>query len=70
MPIYEYRCQACQNVFSALVASSDTSEDEIVCPRCKERKAEKLLSMKTAVVTKRQSNSPSSCRAPAGSGFT
>ena len=70
MPIYEYRCRACQHAFSALVASSDTPEEDIVCPRCKGRRAEKLLSMKTAVVTNRRSSSSSSCKVPAGSGFT
>lgn len=73
MPIYEYRCRACSNTFSALVASSDTPEKDIVCPRCKERQAEKLLSMKAAFISDRSCPAnPASprCRAPAGSGFT
>jgi len=71
MPVYEYRCRACGNTFSALVASSDTPEKDIVCPRCKERQAEKLLSMRTAVVNRRSSSaSASACSRPSGSGFT
>ncbi|MFB0516919.1 MAG: zinc ribbon domain-containing protein [Candidatus Neomarinimicrobiota bacterium] len=71
MPIYDYRCRACGSTFSALVASSDTPEEEVVCPRCKERQAKKLLSMKTVVISKANTTASSaSCNAPAGSGFT
>ncbi len=71
MPVYEYRCRACDNTFSALVASSDTPEEDVVCPRCKERRAEKLLSMKAAVITGRGSTAGAdACKASAGDGFT
>ena len=71
MPIYEYRCRACDNTFSTLVASSDTPEEEIVCPRCKERQAEKLLSMKAAVIGEHRATTKTPlCGAPSGSGFT
>jgi len=70
MPIYDYRCRACENTFSALVPSSDTPEEDIVCPRCEERQAEKLLSMKVAVISGHSAATPPSCKAPAGSSFT
>ncbi len=71
MPIYEYRCRACGNTFSTLVASCEIPEEDIVCPRCKERQAEKLLSMKTAVIGgSRTTTKTLPCGKPAGSGFT
>jgi putative FmdB family regulatory protein len=41
MPLYEYRCEGCENRFEALVLSSD---DEITCPKCEGAKLEKLFS--------------------------
>ena len=71
MPIYEYRCRSCDNTFSALVASSDTPAVDVVCPRCKEHQAEKLLSMKTVVISRQRSTVKAlPCGAPAGSGFS
>lgn len=71
MPVYEYRCRACNNTFSTLVASSDVPDEEITCPRCKERQAEKLLSMKAAVIGGHRSTAKTTpCGAPSGSGFT
>ncbi len=71
MPIYEYRCRACDNTFSTLVASSETPEKDVECPCCKERQAEKLLSMKAAVIGGHRSTAKTTpCGAPSGSGFT
>ena len=50
MPIYEYSCRACDRTFSALVYSSRTPDEEIECPECKERQAEKQLSMRTSIL--------------------
>lgn len=70
MPIYDYHCQACSHTFSALVGSSNTPEGEIECPRCKEHQAEKLLSMKAAILGGASASASSSgCSAPLGSGF-
>jgi putative FmdB family regulatory protein len=42
MPIYEYECQACGHRFEEWQKMSD---DPIkVCPKCKKRKVEKLIS--------------------------
>ncbi|UCH61665.1 MAG: zinc ribbon domain-containing protein [Fidelibacterota bacterium] len=72
MPVYEYRCRSCDNTFSALVASSDTPVGDVECPRCKEHKAEKLLSMKATVIGGNQvTDSARACpRASRDSGFT
>jgi len=40
MPIYEYRCKACDNVFEAIVQGSQKPE----CPKCDSKKLEKLFS--------------------------
>ncbi|MBW2609056.1 MAG: zinc ribbon domain-containing protein [Deltaproteobacteria bacterium] len=33
MPIYEYRCNKCENAFEQLVFPSD-NEDKFICPSC------------------------------------
>jgi putative FmdB family regulatory protein len=41
MPIFEYQCQKCQNVFEELVMSSKT---KVCCPSCQSRKVKRLMS--------------------------
>jgi putative FmdB family regulatory protein len=41
MPIYEYRCRACQHQFEALVRHNESAQ----CPACQSADLEKLLSM-------------------------
>jgi putative FmdB family regulatory protein len=43
MPIYEYRCQECDERFEAF-RSIHASDDEVACPRCGARKPKRLLS--------------------------
>jgi len=40
MPIYEYRCTACEHEFEQLVRTGDTP----ACPSCKAETLERLLS--------------------------
>jgi putative FmdB family regulatory protein len=42
MPLFEYRCEACEQVFEKLVRAQDT--EPIVCPACGSDKLERLLS--------------------------
>jgi putative FmdB family regulatory protein len=42
MPIYEYECQACGHRFEEWQKMSD--QPVKVCPKCKKRKVEKLIS--------------------------
>lgn len=42
MPIYEYECQVCQHRFEEWQKMSDKPIK--VCPKCKARKVEKLIS--------------------------
>ena len=44
MPMYDYRCKNCDEVFEELVFSSDISDEEIECPKCGQNKSERLLS--------------------------
>ena len=44
MPMYDYRCKNCDEVFEELVSNSDTPDKEIKCPKCNEHKADRLLS--------------------------
>ena len=43
MPIYEYRCRECKNKFEVIQKSWEGPED-VVCPACKEKNPEKLIS--------------------------
>ena len=43
MPIYEFKCRKCGNVFERLCFASD-DESDILCPTCKGNEVEKLLS--------------------------
>ena len=44
MPIYEYRCRACDHVFEALRPMGDSGAD-LTCPACGEGAPEKILSV-------------------------
>jgi len=43
MPLYEFRCKKCGNIFEQLILSSD-EEDSLVCPSCGEREICRLMS--------------------------
>ena len=43
MPIYEFKCQSCDNVFESLRFPSD-GDGDIACPSCGGKNNEKLLS--------------------------
>jgi putative FmdB family regulatory protein len=43
MPIYEFKCKACGNIFEYLCLRSD-DKDPVVCPSCGQAKTEILLS--------------------------
>jgi putative FmdB family regulatory protein len=50
MPIYEYACTPCGEVFEELVIRSSDG-DEIVCPRCKSAKVSRVMSRPAAART-------------------
>ncbi|MBW2609956.1 MAG: zinc ribbon domain-containing protein [Deltaproteobacteria bacterium] len=43
MPIYEFRCVECDNVFEKLLVNS-SEELEIACPECKSESFERVVS--------------------------
>ena len=44
MPIYEYTCRKCGNRYEYLHRSSDAAADEVTCPDCGSKDAEKVFS--------------------------
>ena len=43
MPLYEYRCEACDRYFEELVGANDA--DSVRCPKCDSKRVERLLSV-------------------------
>ena len=67
MPIYEYLCIECENIFDKLVSFSNSSyKDAIECPECGSNNTKKLMS---AFSSSGELSSVGSC-GPAGGGFT
>ena len=58
MPLYEYRCDRCGEVFEKLRRMSD-ADDQTECPRCESAGARRILS----------SFATGGCGAPAGGRF-
>ncbi len=44
MPIFEFKCKNCNHVFEELVFSSNSSSEDIICPACGDKNADKLMS--------------------------
>ncbi len=47
MPIYEYQCQTCGEDFDMLRSVKDDDKD-VECPYCREKQAERRMSMTSA----------------------
>ena len=47
MPMYDYRCKNCDEIFEELVFSSSVPDSEIQCPKCGKSQSERLLSAPT-----------------------
>jgi putative FmdB family regulatory protein len=72
MPMYDYRCRKCGTIFEELVFSSATPDEEIACPQCHERQAERLLSAPMIAVggSSQRSSSERAAGCNATSGFS
>ena len=55
MPIYEYRCTACDERFEELVRNPDVT---VACPACGDAQAERLLSVFAGVGGSRTQPAP------------
>jgi putative FmdB family regulatory protein len=64
MPIYEFKCSSCGEVFSKLIIKKD---DTINCPFCKSEKVERIIS---SVATFSKGTSPSMARNCGSGGFS
>mgnify|MGYP001403296052 FL=1 len=71
MPMYDYKCRSCSELFEELVLSSSVSDEEITCPNCGKNKAVKQLSAPAVAVG--SSFEPAcertGCSTPVQSGF-
>ena len=68
MPIYEYKCNDCDNIFEILTTSSKP-EDKVQCSKCKSDKITKLIStgsFKLNSGTGLSSAAPSGCGGKSG----
>jgi len=65
MPIYEYQCESCENIFEKLTLAGDA--DDITCPCCCSKKVKKVLSATTIMGG---SDSLGSCSPNTSSGFS
>ena len=66
MPIYEFQCSKCYEVFEVLVPRP--SDDTEPCPQCGSAKTEKLLSVTSSIISQGDpfAGCPMPCAAPAG----
>jgi len=58
MPIYEYRCQECKNLFEAILTSTETSA-EVTCPKCGSSAVKKTISASSFRISSGSSSIPS-----------
>jgi len=57
MPIYEYRCQQCKNLFEALVGSS-RERDQTRCPKCGSDRVKRVISAGSFRISSSSAGSP------------
>ncbi|MBM4307087.1 MAG: zinc ribbon domain-containing protein [Deltaproteobacteria bacterium] len=69
MPIYEYRCQKCGEIFEKIQKVNEGAES-IACPYCGEWEPEKLLSPFSSSKGPRSSGSTSSCGSSGSTRFS
>lgn len=61
MPIYEYVCEKCEEVFEELILGSK-AENDVQCPKC----GEKEVKRKTSCFASTQSSAGATFQPPAG----
>jgi len=69
MPIYEYRCRKCGEIFEKIQKVNEGAES-IACPYCGEWEPEKLLSCFSSSKGSNGSASTSSCGSSSSKGFS
>ena len=66
MPIYDYRCDACGQVYDIFHKVREV-EDDIVCPQCQSTKHTRLLSAPQVAIKSGQTVDFAPCGQPRGS---
>jgi putative FmdB family regulatory protein len=66
MPIYEYRCKACEKTFSR-IQKMDAGSEGVTCPSCESQQVERQVS---SFASTSSGNAPSPSAHTCGSGFT
>ncbi|MGA2780502.1 MAG: zinc ribbon domain-containing protein [Smithella sp.] len=67
MPIYEFRCKKCKNIFESLIFSS-VEEKKLSCPKCGTKKPQKVMSVFAGGKSNCSSCSSTSCSSGCSSG--
>ena len=67
MPIYEFKCKKCLHIFEEFVFSSNSNSEDVICPGCGEKSADKLMSAFSASGSSSMGSGASSC-GPSGFG--
>jgi putative FmdB family regulatory protein len=67
MPIFEFRCLECGNLFEKIVVKSDETM-EMVCPQCRCESIERVLSRTSHVMAKGAGERPTLTTKSCGSG--
>lgn len=44
MPIYEFKCQKCEEYFELLVMKKENEDEEMKCPKCGAQSFERIMS--------------------------
>lgn len=70
MPMFDYRCRKCGHVFEELVFSSRVKDEEITCPNCNTKDAERLMSAPSIGSSGGSASSISGGNCSPSSGFT
>jgi len=58
MPIYEYRCQECKNLFEAILTSTESAAT-VTCPKCESHAVKKTISASSFRISSGSSSIPS-----------
>lgn len=53
MPIYEYRCQKCQDKFTVTLSMAEHDQGKVECPRCHGKKVVQQYSVFFAKTSKK-----------------
>lgn len=53
MPTYEYRCLECNETFARVERMTEHGDEKPVCPKCRSKKVEPLLSPVFAKTSKK-----------------